>query len=63
MTTNLNNDTFKEKVYFNYNKARSISEYGRTNKSEYFAEWFSHYRMRGAKGVPEDLLTIFKSIE
>jgi len=49
--------------YFNFKEKLSISEYGRTNFKEYFAEWYTHFRMKGEKGVPEDLLKIFKSIE
>ena len=47
---------------FSWSEVRSISEYGRTNMQEYFAEWYSQYRTYGDKGIPEDLLKIFKSI-
>ena len=53
--------TFKNKS-FSFDEARSISEYGRTNRSEYFAEWYSHYKSYGEKNVPKDLLDIFKSL-
>lgn len=53
--------TFKNE-YFAWSKARSISEYGRTNISEYFAEWFNQYMTYGENGVPKELLKIFKSI-
>jgi hypothetical protein len=36
------------------------SEYATTNVKEYFAEWYSYWRMFGDKNVPNDLLTIFK---
>lgn len=40
-----------------------ISEYSKDMRGEEFAEWFSHYKMRGAKGVPADLLRIFREEE
>jgi len=39
---------------------KEISVYGASDKQEYFAEWFVQYRLHGSKGVPEDLLKIFK---
>ena len=51
----------KDIPYFNYTKAKSVSEYGRTNHDEYFAEWYSQYRSHGEKDIPKDLLTIFKN--
>jgi SPP1 gp7 family putative phage head morphogenesis protein len=53
--------TWKDQSY-SWSTLRSISEYGRTNQVEYFAEWYSQYRTYGEKGVPEDLLKMFKSI-
>jgi hypothetical protein len=52
-----------DKEFFHFSKARSISEYGRTNEKEYFAEWYAQYRMHGSDGVPDDLLKIFKKLE
>ncbi len=49
--------------YFSSNPINSISEYGRTNHSEYFAEWYSQYRTYGEKNIPKDLLEIFKSFK
>lgn len=40
-----------------------ISEYSKEMRGEEFAEWFSHYRMRGSKDVPSDLLRIFRKEE
>lgn len=48
---------------FEFNKVKSITEYGMTNFKEYFTEWFTQYRLKGEKGVPEDLLTLFKKID
>lgn len=53
--------TIGQNKYFSFNKAKSISEYGRTDSGEYFAEWYSQYRMFGEKDIPEDLLKLFKS--
>lgn len=50
-------------VYFDFLPGRSVSEYGRTNKMEYLAEWFTHYRIRGEDDVPEDLKKLFKEIK
>lgn len=50
-------------VNFKFNKKTSISEYGKSSSKEYFAEWYSRYRMEGEKGVPKDLLSIFKKIK
>lgn len=47
----------------NYKKNNSITEYGETDHYEYFAEWYAQYRMKGAKGVPEDILTAIKSLK
>lgn len=41
----------------------SISEYGSKMDSESFAEWYAHYRMKGAEGVPADLLKIFEEYD
>lgn len=41
----------------------SISEYGSKMDSESFAEWYAHYRMKGAEGVPADLLNIFEEYD
>lgn len=58
---------YRERVLNNpshsFDKKSSVSEYGRTSRTEYFAEWYSHYRMNGEKGVPNDLLKIFKSLK
>jgi hypothetical protein len=53
--------TFKGKT-FSWSELRSVSEYGRTNMQEYFAEWYSQYRSYGEYGIPKDLLEIFKSL-
>ncbi|WP_052166506.1 phage minor head protein [Methylobacter tundripaludum] len=55
--------TVGEQVHFVFNKANSVSEYGRTNRNEYFAEWFASYRLRGTDGVPADLLALFERIK
>lgn len=55
--------TVGEQVQFVFNKAHSVSEYGRTNRNEYFAEWFASYRLRGKDGVPADLLALFEGIK
>ena len=41
----------------------SISEYGSKMDNESFAEWYAHYRMKGADGVPADLLKIFEEYD
>lgn len=41
----------------------SISEYGSKMDNESFAEWYAHYRMKGAEGVPADLLKIFEEYD
>lgn len=48
---------------FDFNKAGSISVYGRTNHKEYFAEWYTQYRLYGENGVPEDMLKLFKGVD
>lgn len=48
--------------YWSSQPKSSVSEYGRTNKGEYFSEWYSHYRMNGEKDVPEDILKLFKKL-
>lgn len=47
---------------FYFNPKNSVSEYGRTDKKEYFAEWYAYYRLFGENDIPKDLLKIFKSI-
>ena len=42
---------------------KAVSKYGETSRGESFAEWYTHYKMIGAKEVPEDLLNIFKEWE
>ncbi len=42
---------------------QSISEYGNKYANEGFAEWYTHYRMKGAKGLPEDLKLLFKNYD
>ena len=39
------------------------SKYGATASNENFAEWYAHYRMRGAAGVPDNLLRLFREAE
>ncbi|MDE6080105.1 MAG: hypothetical protein K2G35_08590, partial [Duncaniella sp.] len=46
-----------------FKEGNFISEYCKDMRGEEFAEWFSYYKMNGEKGVPADLLKIFKSIE
>lgn len=48
--------------YFRFKEELSISEYGRTNSKEYLAEWYAQYRTYGDKGVPSDLLELFKKL-
>jgi SPP1 gp7 family putative phage head morphogenesis protein len=55
--------TISKSDYFNFNKKNSISEYGRTNPSEYFSEYYAQFRINGKEGVPDDLLKIFNSIK
>lgn len=55
--------TLGETYAYNFNKATSITEYGRTNEKEYLAEWFAQYRMKGEAGVPEDMIRLFKIID
>jgi hypothetical protein len=52
----------KEK-FKNYEKAKSITEYGETDHYEYFAEWYAQYRMYGEKGVPTEVLTAIKNLD
>ena len=56
-------DLLDSNMSFDYDIASSVSEYGKTNNLEYFAEWFAHYRLNGEKDVPADILQLFKSIE
>lgn len=56
-------ETLGLKTKFSSLEADSVSDYGRTNNKEYFAEWFSQYRMHGPEGVPEDILKLFKQID
>lgn len=46
-----------------FKEGNFISEYCKDMRGEEFAEWFSFYKMNGKKGVPADLLKIFKSVE
>jgi SPP1 gp7 family putative phage head morphogenesis protein len=46
-----------------YTNNKDISVYGKSDRKEHFAEWYSHYRMIGKEDVPEDLLKIFESWE
>ena len=46
-----------------FKEGNFISEYCKDTRDEEFAEWFSYYKMNGEKGVPDDLLKIFKSVE
>ena len=46
-----------------FKEGNFISEYCKDMRGEEFAEWFSYYKMHGEKGVPADLLKIFKSVE
>lgn len=46
-----------------FKEGNFISEYCKDMRGEEFAEWFSYYKMNGEKGVPSDLLKIFKSVE
>lgn len=49
--------------YFPYQPINSVTEYGRTNREEFFAEWFTSYRTFGEQNVPEYMLKLFKKIE
>lgn len=42
---------------------QSISEYGNKFANEGFAEWYAHYRMKGGKGLPEDLRILFENYD
>ena len=55
--------TIGEKEHFPFNVKESVSEYGRTNRKEYFAEWFTYYRKNGEEGVPKPMLELFKKID
>jgi hypothetical protein len=60
------NRHFKEinsERFNNYKKANSITEYGESNHYEYFAEWYSQYRMNGEKGVPSDIMYAIKNLK
>ncbi len=46
-----------------FKEGNFISEYCKDMRGEEFAEWYSYYKMNGEKGVPADLLKIFKSVE
>ena len=46
---------------FVFNKNTVPTVYAKTNREEYFTEWFTHWRLNGDEGVPNDLLKIFKS--
>jgi hypothetical protein len=52
-----------EGKFRNYSKQESISDYGESNHFEYFAEWYSYYRMFGSKGVPENVLTEIEKLK
>jgi hypothetical protein len=47
---------------FVFRKVKSITEYGKTNMKEYYAEWYTYWRANGDKNVPIDLLKLFKSL-
>lgn len=48
---------------FDFNRSMSISTYGKTNHKEYFAEWYTQYRLYGPEGVPEDILELFRGVD
>ena len=48
---------------FVFDKARSVSTYGKVNHKEYYAEWYTHYRLHGGKDVPSDILALFKEVD
>jgi hypothetical protein len=45
---------------FFFDKNNVPTEYAKTNREEYFAEWYAHYILKGESKVPKDLLQIFK---
>ena len=53
--------TKDQRRLFEFDYKNSISDYGMTNREEYFAEWYAHYKM-GGTGVPDDLLILFKTL-
>lgn len=52
--TKLNNISYRSKGMI------APSDYGTVSDGELFAEWFCYYKMKGAKGVPSELLSIFE---
>lgn len=48
--------------YIQWKPSAANSDYGKTNVKEYLAEWYTQYRHRGPNGVPNNLLSLFKSI-
>ncbi|MCD6017270.1 MAG: phage Mu protein F-like protein [Bacteroidetes bacterium] len=55
--------TKKSNLNFFFNKNTAPTTYGATNKAEYFAEWYTSYRVNGDKDVPKDILKIFEHID
>lgn len=50
------------KAKFHFTKQKSVTEYGETNFKEYLVEWYTYWRLKGEKGVPSDLLKLFKAL-
>jgi len=48
---------------FNFDPRKSITKNGESMQEEYWADWFTQYRLKGPKGVPEDILTLFRGIK
>lgn len=48
---------------FKFDTTASVSEYGKVNNKEYFAEMYVSYRIHGDKNIPQDLIKLFKEID
>jgi SPP1 gp7 family putative phage head morphogenesis protein len=51
------------KIVWKWDSKDIPSQYAKTNKREYFAEWYTQYRTYGETGVPKDLLKVFESFK
>lgn len=52
-----------ETMNFRFSPSAAPTVYGGSNKYEYFAEWYTHYRHKGPANVPKDMLDLFKKLE
>lgn len=48
---------------FKFDPSQSVSEYGKTNSKEYFAELYTEYRVNGSARIPDDILKLFKEVD